>query len=137
MEYMEKIRRKASENDNILMTDFVQGEILTELLSNAYLFVLPSDIEGMSISLLEAMSYGNCCLVSDINENIEVVEDMALSFRKGDVQDLKEKLSGLLEDKAKVEAFKQNASGFITNKYNWDNVIDETLKLYKKPANMK
>lgn len=67
MEYMEKIRRKASENDNILMTDFVQGEILTELLSNAYLFVLPSDIEGMSISLLEAMSYGNCCLVSDIN----------------------------------------------------------------------
>lgn len=62
---------------------------------------------------------------------------MALSFRKGDVQDLKEKLSGLLEDKAKVEAFKQNASGFITNKYNWDNVIDETLKLYKKPANMK
>ncbi len=137
MEYMEKIRRKASENDNILMTDFVQGEILTELLSNAYLFVLPSDIEGMSISLLEAMSYGNCCLVSDINENIEVVEDMALSFRKGDVQDLKEKLSGLLEDKAKVEAFKQNASGFITNKYDWDNVIDETLKLYKKPANMK
>lgn len=137
MEYMEEIRRKASENENILMTDFVQGEILTELLSNAYLFVLPSDIEGMSISLLEAMSYGNCCLVSDINENIEVVEDMALSFRKGDVQDLKEKLSGLLEDKAKVEAFKQNASGFITNKYNWDNVIDETLKLYKKPANMK
>ena len=137
MEYMEKIRRKASENENILMTDFVQGEILAELLSNAYLFVLPSDIEGMSISLLEAMSYGNCCLVSDINENIEVVEDMALSFRKGDVQDLKEKLSGLLEDKAKVEAFKQNASGFITNKYNWDNVIDETLKLYKKPANMK
>lgn len=137
MEYMEEIRRKASENENILMTDFVQGEILTELLSNAYLFVLPSDIEGMSISLLEAMSYGNCCLVSDINENIEVVEDMALSFRKGDVQDLKEKLSGLLEDKAKVEAFKQNASGFITNKYDWDNVIDETLKLYKKPANMK
>lgn len=137
MEYMEEIRRKASENENILMTDFVQGEILAELLSNAYLFVLPSDVEGMAISLLEAMSYGNCCLVSDISENIEVVEDRAVSFRKGDVQDLKEKLSVLLEDKAKVEAFKQNASDFITGKYNWDDVIDETLKLYKKPVNKK
>ena len=137
MEYMEEIRRKASENENILMTDFVQGEILAELLSNAYLFVLPSDVEGMAISLLEAMSYGNCCLVSDISENIEVVEDRAVSFRKGDVQDLKEKLSVLLEDKAKVEAFQQNASDFITGKYNWDDVIDETLKLYKKPVNKK
>lgn len=134
MEYMEEIRKKASENENILMTDFVQGEILGELLSNAYLFVLPSDIEGMSISLLEAMSYGNCCLVSDINENLEVVEDKAVSFRKGDVQDLKEKLSALLGDKARVDALKENASDFITSKYNWDDVIDETLKLYEKPG---
>lgn len=132
MEYMEEIRKKASENESILMTDFVQGEILGELLSNAYLFVLPSDIEGMSISLLEAMSYGNCCLVSDIKENLEVVEDKAVSFRKGDVQDLKEKLSALLGDKAKVDALKENASDFITSKYNWDDVIDETLRLYEK-----
>lgn len=137
MEYMEEIRKKVSENESILMTDFVQGEILEELLSNAYLFVLPSDIEGMSISLLEAMSYGNCCLVSDIKENLEVVEDKAVSFRKGDVQALKEKLSALLEDKARVDALKENASDFITSKYNWDDVIDETLKLYKKPANKK
>lgn len=137
MEYMEEIRKKASENKNILMTDFVQGEILGELLSNAYLFVLPSDIEGMSISLLEAMSYGNCCLVSDIKENLEVVEDKAVSFRKGDVHDLKEKLSALLGDKARVDALKESASDFITSKYNWDDVIDETLKLYKKPANKK
>lgn len=132
MEYMEEIRKKASENENILMTDFVQGEILGELLSNAYLFVLPSDIEGMSISLLEAMSYGNCCLVSDIKENLEVVEDKAVSFRKGDVQDLKEKLSALLGDKARVDALKESASDFITSKYNWDDVIDETLRLYEK-----
>lgn len=132
MEYMEEIRKKASENESILMTDFVQGEILGELLSNAYLFVLPSDIEGMSISLLEAMSYGNCCLVSDIKENLEVVEDKAVSFRKGDVQDLKEKLFALLGNKARVDALKENASDFITSKYNWDDVIDETLRLYEK-----
>lgn len=132
MEYMEEIRKMAAENSNIIMTNFVQGEILAELLSNAYLFVLPSDIEGMSISLLEAMSYGNCCLVSDIDENLEVVEDRAVSFRKGNVQDLKEKLSMLLGDEEQTKGFKNNASDFITSKYNWEDVVDATLKLYKK-----
>lgn len=134
MEYMEEIRKMAAQNENIIMTNFVQGEILEELLSNAYLFVLPSDIEGMSISLLEAMSYGNCCLVSNIDENLEVVEDKAVSFGKGDVQDLTEKLKMLLEDESKVKDFKDNASDFITGKYNWEDVVDATLELYKKPG---
>lgn len=134
MEYMEEIRKMAAKNSNIIMTNFVQGEILEELLSNAYLFVLPSDIEGMSISLLEAMSYGNCCLVSDIDENLEVVEDKAVSFRKGDIQELAEKLDMLLEDEERVKMFKDHASDFITGKYSWEDVVDATLKLYKKPA---
>lgn len=73
----------AAGNDQIIFTDFVGGRDLEELFSNAYAFVLPSDVEGMAISLLEAMSYGNCCLVSDIPENTEVVEDQALTFQKG------------------------------------------------------
>ena len=56
--------------------------MLDELYSNAYIYTLPSDLEGMPLSLLEAMSYGNCCLVSDIPECAEVVEDKALIFEK-------------------------------------------------------
>lgn len=74
-EYLEEIKVKASGDKRILLTGFVQGELLEELYSNAYVYVLPSDVEGMPISLLEAMSYGNCCLVSDIPENMEVVTD--------------------------------------------------------------
>lgn len=74
-DYMEEIKKKASQDDRILMTGFVQGELLEELYSNAYVYVLPSDVEGMPISLLEAMSYGNCCLISNIAENVEVVTD--------------------------------------------------------------
>ena len=59
--------------------------MLDELYSNAYIYTLPSDLEGMPLSLLEAMSYGNCCLVSDIPECAEVVEDKALIFKKSDV----------------------------------------------------
>lgn len=73
--YLEEIRAKALQDKRILLTGFVQGELLEELYSNAYIYVLPSDVEGMPISLLEAMSYGNCCLVSDIPENMEVITD--------------------------------------------------------------
>lgn len=129
-EYMQKIHRYVEENDNIIMTGFVQGGLLEELYSNAYLFVLPSDVEGMALSLLEAMSYGNCCLVSDIPENMEVVEDNAASFRKGSIEDLKERLEYLLSDSETVEKYKASASQFICEKYNWEEVVDKTIQVY-------
>ena len=128
--YMEQIREMASRDERILMTDFVHGQCLEELYSNAYLFVLPSDVEGMALTLLEAMSFGNCCLVSDIKENTEVVEEHAVTFRKGDVEDLKRKLSELLNSPERVEAIRRESQEFICAKYNWDEVVTETLKLY-------
>ena len=75
---MEELKELAKGDDRILFTGFVQGAMLDELYSNAYIYTLPSDLEGMPLSLLEAMSYGNCCLVSDIPECAEVVEDKLL-----------------------------------------------------------
>ena len=132
LEYMKQIEEMAAKDERIIMTNFVQGRVLEELYSNAYLFVLPSDIEGMALTLLEAMSYGNCCLVSDIKENTEVVEDKAVAFVKGNVQNLREKLEYLLEHKEEVSRFKAQSSDFICNKYNWDDVVEQTIKLYKK-----
>lgn len=130
-EYMTKIRTMAAQDERIIMTDFVQGRVLAELCSNAYLFVLPSDVEGMAVSLLEAMSYGNCCLVSDIEENMEVVQEHAVSFRKSDVADLKEKLEDLLAHPEKVSRFKQESADFICGRYNWDEVVERTLEVYR------
>ena len=129
--YMEKIHKMASEDDRIIMTDFVQGQILEELYSNAYAFVLPSDVEGMALSLLEAMSYGNCCLVSDICENTEVVEDKALVFAKSNVNDLRMKLEYMLQHPEIVEEYKQQSTDFICGKYNWDDVVEQTLQICK------
>ena len=83
--FMEELEELAKGDDRILFTGFVQGAMLDELYSNAYIYTLPSDLEGMPLSLLEAMSYGNCCLVSDIPECAEVVEDKALIFKKSNV----------------------------------------------------
>lgn len=130
VEYMKKIQEMASKDKRIIMTGFIQGQVLEELYSNAYLFVLPSDVEGMALSLLEAMSYGNCCLVSDINENLEVVEDKAVSFQKASVPDLKKKLEDLLLHPEKVNEYKQESADFICSKYNWESVVEQTENLY-------
>ena len=120
----------ANGDDRILFTDFVQGRTLEELYSNAYFYTLPSDLEGMPLSLLEAMSYGNACLVSDIPECTEVVKDHAMTFRKGDRDDLREKLQMLCDSPDTVARFKEGACEYILGKYNWDDVVQQTLALY-------
>lgn len=131
-EYMVSIKEQASDDKQIIFTDFIQGQELEELYSNAYVYVLPSDLEGMPISLLEAMSYGNCCLVSDISECTEVVENKAVTFKKSDIRDLQQKLDWLLENLEDVERYKAVASEFICNKYSWNDIVDRTLGLYRK-----
>lgn len=129
-EFVNEVKSSAEGNENIIFTDFVQGELLEELYSNAYIYCLPSNLEGMPISLLEAMSYSNCCLTSDIPECTEVCEDKAVYFKKGNVGDLTEKLEMLLNDSVKVEEYKSQARDFICEKYSWDKTVEETLKLY-------
>ena len=133
--YTKELRELAGDDSRILFTGFVQGQMLDELYSNAYIYTLPSDLEGMPLSLLEAMSYGNCCLVSDIPECVEVVEDKALIFRKSDVQELQERLQDACNYPEKVMELKQQAAEFICRKYNWDDVVRETLKLYRGISN--
>lgn len=131
-EFAGELWKMAKDDDRIIFTGFVQGQELDELYSNAYVYTLPSDLEGMPLSLLEAMSYGNCCLVSDIDECASVVEDKALIFKKSDVNDLKEKLQLACDQPKIVEQMKAEAADFICGKYNWDDVVKETLSLYRK-----
>lgn len=130
-EFAKELKELAKGNERILFTGFVQGQALEELYSNAYVYTLPSDLEGMPLSLLEAMSYGNCCLVSDIAECAEVVEDKALIFEKSNVKDLKKKLQKACDETSMVEKMKKQAADFICNKYNWDEVVERTLDLYR------
>ena len=130
--FMAELKELAKDDDRILFAGFVQGTMLDELYSNAYIYTLPSDLEGMPLSLLEAMSYGNCCLVSDIPECAEVVENKALIFRKADVQDLQSKLQDACDYPEKVNAHKKQAADFICEKYNWDEVVEETMRLYRR-----
>lgn len=131
-EFLAELQSMAKDDQRIIFTGFVQGQMLDELYSNAYVYTLPSDLEGMPLSLLEGMSYGNCCLVSDIDECASVVEDKAVVFKKSDVEDLRNKMQMLCDDQNLVAGYKNGAADFICEKYNWDDVTAETLELYRK-----
>lgn len=130
-EYESELKALANGNENIIFTGFIQGKELDELYSNAYIYCLPSDLEGMPISLLEAMSYGNCCLTSNIAECSEVCGENAVYFEQGNVQSLKSTLEELLKNEERVSELKNAAARYILSRYNWDNVCDDTLKLYE------
>jgi len=130
-EYEKELIELAKDDPRIIFTGFVQGKILEELFSNAYIYVLPSDLEGMPLSLLEAMSYSNCCITSDIPECAEVIGDKGVTFKKGSISELQDKLQYLCNNPQDVDFYKLHASDYICSRYNWDDVTEKTLALYK------
>lgn len=129
--YVKALKESCIDCEKIVFTGFVKGKKLEELYSNAYLYVLPSDLEGMPITLLEAMSYGNCCVVSDIRECTEVVEEKAVTFRKGDAENLRDRLQELCDDPQMVEMYKGSSGDYICGRFNWDETSEEILALYE------
>lgn len=130
-EYVAKLREMAKGDDRILFTGFISGEKLAEMYSNAYLVCLPSTLEGMSLSLLEALSYGNAVVCSDIPENTSVCDGYARFFRKGDSSDLRDQLRDLLDHPETAEDLKSRASDYVCEKYSWEKTEEKTLEIYK------
>ena len=129
-DYVQQLKRY--ESDRIRLLDYVYGEALEELWSNAYVVVLPSTMEGLSIALLEALSYGRCVLISDIPENLEVASEVAVPFRSRDVTDLRWKLEDLIRNPGRVREFESRARGHIQRHYSWDTVAEQTEALYEE-----
>jgi len=133
--YKAKLYELANENKKIIFTGFVTGKLLHELFSNCYAFVLPSEIEGLPTALLEAMSYGNCCLVSDIPENLEALNGLGYCFKNKDVGDLAIKLDFLLNNRQNAGQFRKSAKAYVIDNYSWDDISLQFESLYKNLLN--
>ena len=132
-DYVEQLAAMSIDNDNIIMTGFVSGQTLEELYSNAFLYVLPSDVEGLPISLLEAMSYKRCCLVSDIKENTTTGKENVYSFKQGNVRDLQAVLEDLIvKSYEEIELIGNKAGNYVLETYSWKDVVEKTSVVYKK-----
>ena len=118
----------------------MSGKTLSELFSNCLLYVLPSDIEGMPMSLLEAVGYDARVLVSDIPENTACLDGYGNAFKHSNTADLKEKLAYILaHEDLKMQDFKADSSAQQTQqkraelmeKYDWNTITDQTLDIYR------
>lgn len=128
-EYFEKIKRSAEEDERIIMTGFVDGREREELFSNCRAYILPSDIEGMPLSLLEAMSYARKCIVSNIPENVEVIQSKGIIFEKSNVWSLHEQLKKLLDEEDGSDD-PGHYPHYDLSSFNWDNITDRHRKIY-------
>lgn len=132
-DYVERLAAMSIDDDDIIMTGFVAGQVLEELYSNALVYVLPSDVEGLPISLLEAMSYRRCCLVSDIKENTDTSQGRAFEFIHGSVEDLCRQLKEI--ERMGTEVIEQKgreAAAYVREAYRWQTVVEKTLNVYQK-----
>lgn len=128
-DYEHLVKNMAKKDSRVVLTGFVQGNLFSELYSNAYLYVLPSDVEGMPISLLEAMSFGRKCLVSDIPENKEACKDYAMYFEKSNIDDLEKKLKMAIE-KPEIFHTDYEIMNYCYNRFNWNEVTSASVRLY-------
>ena len=129
-DYVQFLRDRVQKNENIILEGPQGGETLAQLYTHAALFVQPSDMEGLSNALLEAMGYGLPILASDIAENKEAVSGCSMLFRAGDVSDLTEKLYILLHNTARAQKLGMRARQHAQNEYSWDTNTDKTLEVY-------
>lgn len=132
--YLSEIEALAARDPRVVMTGFVEGELLEELYSNAYLYALPSDVEGMPMSLLEAMAHGRCCVTSDIPECAEVIGGAGATFPRGDMVALRGSLKSLLEDPVRMKAQGEAARRRVEAEYDWDFVVQRTFDIYRGVA---
>jgi glycosyltransferase involved in cell wall biosynthesis len=130
--YTAQLKELANGDPRIRFTGDVRGELLEELLSNARLFVQPSELEGLSIGLIEAMSYGLPCIASDIPENLEVVGDAALRFRSKSIEDLRLVLDEALHDSLLMHQLAAQARRRVESRFTWDIVADQLEDLYSR-----
>lgn len=139
--YLEQLQALAARDSRVVLTGPLYGECLEELVSNAFLFVLPSSIEGLPVALLEALCQGVPALVSDIAENVEVLHqgayDRGFVCPVGNPSALEGLLRSLLDNPDQVERKRGIGKESLQQEYDWDRITDETLRIYSKLADPK
>ena len=134
-DYVKKLHEMAGDDPSIVFTGFQQGQVLEELYSNAFLYILPSDLEGMPLTLLEAMNYGCCCVTSDIGECADVMDGCGITFPRGNVEALREALQDLCDHPDKADAHRGEARKVVSSKYTWQEITAQTDALYRNLLN--
>lgn len=119
-EYVKKLHGITAGNENVVFTGAIYGEEKNAILRNAYVFCIPSTIEGLSIVLLEAMSYKLPVIASDIEANRELLGNDAVWVRPENVDDISKAVEFCIENKESIEIYKTINYQKVVENYTWD-----------------
>lgn len=136
-DYVKRIKDLAEKNPNIILTGVLSGEELAQIFSNSYLFVQPSESEGMSIALMEAIAYGNPVIASDIPENKEILSDPKFLFKSGDAGELENKMEWVFKNYSEVQNDFRPLAEKMKDAYDWDKIAGRILEIYKDALTLK
>lgn len=132
-EYTREVEKAAEDDARVFLLGFVDNDAeLSGLYNNSYLYVLPSTLEGMPLTLLEAMGHGCACLTSDIRECVEVLRRHGSTFRAGDTEDLTKKLQDICDKEHLIDVMKDGVQEHARKHFSWDNAVNATLAVYEE-----
>jgi len=129
--YVKSLIEMSRDDDSIVMTGTQTGATLHALFLNSYACVHPSEVEGLPIAVLEAMSYGKCVLGSDIPGNVELLEEYGLTFRRGNIKELKAQMAFMLENPETARTLGRKARAHVAKHYDWKDIAETTEYLYE------
>ncbi len=128
---------KKTNDPRIIFAGFIYGDDTVTLMKNSYVYIQPSDIEGLSPVVLSVMGLGTPLICSDIKENLYLVQDEAITFRKSDTDDLRSKMQQSLEEREKHLALAANAKQRILKEYSWETITDQYIELFENSLQKK
>ena len=129
--YVKELKDLARGRENIIFTGAQTGEALRQLFSHCYCFVQPSESEGLSLTLLEAMGYGKTILSSDIEENLQALnKEISFSFHSSDVNDLEQKLVFMINNPTLMKTMGEKAKDKAWEEFSWNKIVSQTETVY-------
>ena len=129
--YVSELREMVRGEKSIIMTGYQSGEALCQLFAGARIIAHPSESEGMSIAILEAMSYGKTVLASDIPENKETLGSCGFYSRRNSLDDLEKKLTYLLKNPRILKSMGERAQNRVRNNFDWEKIVKQVGNIYK------
>lgn len=127
-EYEKQIQE--TEDPRIIFPGYVYGDDVVRLMKNAYTYIQPSDVEGLSPVILMVMGLGTPLICSDIQENKFIVENDAGLFDQGNVESLSEQLEEALSNPEAISERAARGKAMIYERFNWEKVTDDHLLLF-------
>lgn len=135
--YERELHRLAGDDKRIIFAGRVTGEPLKQLLAHGYAMVHASRSEGLAVSILESMSYGRMVIMSDIPENLELIDHSGISFPLGDITELTHVLQWAVNDPQLVMERGERARKVIRDRYSWAAIVGAMERLYGSLINRK